>query len=40
MWEGQEFGLNGVPHPPVFFARAANKGVMGDGVCKSDRCRT
>jgi len=33
----EEFGLSSVPHPPVFFVRAAGKGLMLDRVCKRDK---
>jgi hypothetical protein len=29
-----------VPHPRVFFARVASKGLMLEVVCKSGKCRT
>jgi len=28
------------PHPPVFFVRVANKGLMLDAARKSGKCRT
>ena len=36
----QKLGLNGVPHPPVFFVRVVGKGLMPDGVCKSGKERS
>jgi len=30
----------GDTHPRCFFVRVANKGVMVDAVCKSDKCGT